>query len=54
MSTNSREAKASEFGTEKDVEVVAYNTTEDHDIIIDFEEKKDLKYVSFNSLALCC
>ncbi|PBK94220.1 hypothetical protein ARMGADRAFT_1029375 [Armillaria gallica] len=42
MSTNSRETKASEFGTEKDVEVVAYNTTEDHDII-DFEEKKDLK-----------
>ncbi|KAK0439519.1 amino acid permease/ SLC12A domain-containing protein [Desarmillaria tabescens] len=42
MSTNSREAKASEYGTEKDVEVVAYTTTEDHDII-DFEEKKDLK-----------
>ncbi|KAK0214321.1 amino acid permease/ SLC12A domain-containing protein [Armillaria fumosa] len=42
MSTNSREAKASEYGTEKDVEVVAYNATEDHDII-DFEEKKDLK-----------
>ena len=53
MSTNSREAKASEYGTEKGVEVVAYNTTEDHDII-DFEEKKDLKYVFFNSLALCC
>ncbi|KAG7441730.1 uncharacterized protein BT62DRAFT_1042308 [Guyanagaster necrorhizus] len=42
MSTDSRGVKAFHYGTDKDVEVVAYNTTSDHDII-DFEEKKDLK-----------
>ncbi|KAK0200128.1 amino acid permease/ SLC12A domain-containing protein [Desarmillaria ectypa] len=42
MSTDSRKAKASGYDNEKDIEVVAYTTTGDHDII-DFEEKKDLK-----------